>query len=100
MKNNLADLNDSLFEMLEKLSDSETLEDEKKLGMMLRQANAACSISSQILKVAKLQVQALRVAEDCGLLNEEMPALLAVKDSKKKVIEGVEQKQKLLGVSK
>ncbi len=30
MKNNLADLNDSLFEMLEKLSDSETLEDEKK----------------------------------------------------------------------
>ena len=100
MKNNLADLNDSLFEMLEKLSDSETLEDEKKLGMVLRQANAACSISSQILNVAKVQIQALKVAEDCGLLNQELPALLATKDSRQQVLEEVERKQKLLGVSK
>ena len=82
MKNNLSDLNNHLFLMLEEL---EELEDDKmtdkRLEKELKKAQAICSISSQILEVASVQISVIKTAEQCSLLNKEMPALLATKDS-------------------
>lgn len=81
MKNNLADLNNHLFSMLERLGDDEIINDDKMLNAELSRAKAMCGVSKQILEVARVQVTAIRTAEDCGLLNRDMPALIAVKDS-------------------
>lgn len=97
MKNNLSDLNNHLFSMLEQLEDDELMEDPKQADKLIKRAGAMCKVSSQILQVASLQVRAIKTAEECGLLNEDMPALLATKDSKNDTKE--ETKKKLLEVS-
>ena len=77
----------------------ETIEDDnitnKRLEKELKKAQAICSISSQILKVASVQVSAIKTAEQCGLLNKDMPALLATKDSANEIA----GKKKLLGIT-
>ena len=93
MKNNLADLNNHLFSMLETLEDDEMTD--KRLEKELKKAQTICSISSQILKVASVQLSAIKTAEQCGLLNKEMPALLATKDSANEIA----GKKKLLGIT-
>lgn len=93
MKNNLSDLNNHLFSMLETLEDDKMTE--KRLEKELKKAQAICSISSQILKVASVQVSAIKTAEQCGLLNKDMPALLATKDSANEIA----GKKKLLGIT-
>ena len=82
MKNNLSDLNNHLFSMLEQLEDDEAMQDPKEADKLIKRAGAMCKVSSQILQVASIQVRAIKTAEECGLLNEDMPALLATKDSK------------------
>lgn len=96
MKNNLSDLNDQLFAMLETLANDEELEDTKKLEQTLKRASAMTKISGQIIKIANVQVSALNTAERCGLLNNEMPALIATKDSKAEKQLGEQTKKKLL----
>ena len=91
MKNNLSDLNNHLFLMLETLEDDKMTD--KRLEKELKKAQAICSISSQILKIAHVQVSAIKTAEQCGLLNKDMPALLATKDSANEIA----GKKKLLG---
>lgn len=93
MKNNLSDLNNHLFSMLETIEDDEMTD--KRLEKELKKAQAICSISSQILKVASVQLSAIKTAEQCGLLNKEMPALLATKDSASEIA----GKKKLLGIT-
>ena len=93
MKNNLSDLNNHLFSMLETLEDDKMTD--KRLEKELKKAQAICSISSQILKVASVQVSAIKTAEQCGLLNKDMPALLATKDSANEIA----GKKKLLGMT-
>ena len=93
MKNNLSDLNNHLFSMLETIEDDEMTD--KRLEKELKKAQAICSISSQILKVASVQLSAIKTAEQCRLLNKEMPALLATKDSANEIAD----KKKLLGIT-
>ncbi len=93
MKNNLSDLNNYLFSMLETIEDDNITN--KRLEKELKKAQAICSISSQILKVASVQVSAIKTAEQCGLLNKDMPALLATKDSANEIA----GKKKLLGIT-
>lgn len=93
MKNNLSDLNNHLFSALETLEDDEMTDE--KLEKELKKAQAICSISSQILKVASVQVSAIKTAEQCGLLNKDMPALLATKDSANEIA----GKKKLLRIT-
>lgn len=93
MKNNLSDLNNHLFLTLETLEDDKMTD--KRLEKELKKAQAICSISSQILKVASVQISAIKTAEQCGLLNKEMPALLATKDSANEI----SGKKKLLGIT-
>ena len=54
MQNNLSDLNNHLFAMLEQLGNDEEMTDPKKLESTLARANGMCKISSQILKTASL----------------------------------------------
>lgn len=79
MKNNLSDLNNHLFAQLEMIASDEL--DGEKLEKELKRAKAMCDVSTQILKVADVQIKALKTAETCGLLNKDMPALIATKDS-------------------
>lgn len=96
MKNNLADLNNHLFAMLEELEDDELDQDTQKLENTLKKARAISSVSSQILQVANVQIQAIKTMENCGLVNNDMPALLAIKDSSAETA----AHQKLLGGAK
>ncbi len=96
MKNNLADLNNHLFAMLEELEDDDLEKDPQQLEKTLKKASAMSSISSQILKVANVQIQAIKTMENCNLLNKDMPALLAIKDSSAETV----ARQKLLGGKK
>ncbi|MBQ1778284.1 MAG: hypothetical protein IIZ93_09040 [Acidaminococcaceae bacterium] len=82
MKNNLSDLNNQLFEMLDKLQDDEEMQDKEAARRTIDRAQAMCKVSSQILSIARIQLTAIKTAEDCGLHNNEMPALIATKDSK------------------
>ena len=93
MKNNLADLNNHLFSMIEELENDDLKKDPQQLEKTLKKAKAISSISSQILKTANVQIQAIKTMENCGLLNNEMPALLAIKDSPAETA----SRQKLLG---
>lgn len=94
MKNNLSDLNNHLFATLELLESDEL--DDKQLEKELKRASTVCKVSSQILKVASVQISAIKTAEACRLLNKDMPALLATKDS----VTETASRQKLLGVAK
>ena len=98
MKNNLSDLNNHLFSMLELLENDEEMDDSKKLDKAIKRSKAVCSVSTQILKVASVQISAIKTAEACGLLNKDMPALIATKDSRTET--ETENRQKLLGVAK
>lgn len=79
MKNNLSDLNNHLFAMLEEIEEGG---DPKELEVSLKKAKAMCDVAKQILSVANVQVKAMKLADHAGYKNEEMPALIAVKDSK------------------
>lgn len=96
MKNNLADLNNHLFSMLEELENEEIIDDPTKFNSTLRKASAMCQVSSKILDVAKVQVSAIKTADICGLLNKDMPELIAIKDSPTEKY----ARQKLLGGAK
>lgn len=80
MQNNLSDLNNHLFSQLELLESGEL--SEKDLDLELKKAKAITQISSQILNIARLQIAAINTAEECGLVNKDLPALIATKDSK------------------
>lgn len=97
MKNNLSDLNNHLFEQLELLSSGELSKEE--LEKEIKKTKAMTSISSQILKVASIQISAIKTAESCGLLNKELPSLIATKDSEA-AVKAKKEQMKLLGASK
>lgn len=98
MQNNLSDLNNHLFAQLELLNNGELSNEE--LEKEIKKTKAMTSISSQILKVASVQISAIKTAEQCRLLNQDMPSLIATKDSKNAELEKEKAKMKLLGVSK
>ncbi len=98
MQNNLADLNNHLFAQLEMLANDEL--DSEKLEKELKRAKVMCDVSNQILKVADVQIKAIKTAENCGLLNKDMPALIAVKDSITESAAAESVKRKLLEVSR
>lgn len=79
MRTNLSDLNDHLFATLEALENEEL--DEAGLEREIKRAEAVSRICTQILHVANTQMSAIKTAESCGLLNKDMPSLLAIKDS-------------------
>ena len=98
MQNNLSDLNNHLFEQLELLSSGKL--SNERLEKEIKKTKAMTSISSQILKIASIQISAIKTAEQCGLMNQDMPSLIATKDSKNAELEKEKAKMKLLGAAK
>lgn len=76
MKNNISDLNNLLFEQIERLMDDTgdiDLEKESK------RAELVCKVSDQIIKTGQLQLNSIKVANDCGVLSADMPELVKSK---------------------
>lgn len=79
MKNNIADLNNILFEQLERLMDDTGDIDIEKES---KKAEIVCKVSDQILAVGKVQLEAMKIAGEYGLVKEEMPELIRNKNLK------------------
>lgn len=58
MKNKLSDLNNYLFEELERLNDDEELQDENKLKRELERSKAITGVSQQIIANANVVLKA------------------------------------------
>lgn len=66
MKNKMIDLNNILFEQLERLQDDELMEDNEKFNKEVERSKAVAGISSQIIKNAQLTFQAAKLAAEYG----------------------------------
>ncbi len=62
MQDKLIDLNNHLFEMIERLNDEELTND--KLDLEIKRANAMSSISKQIIDNAKVELEATKLVLD------------------------------------
>lgn len=65
MKNTLADLNNYLFEALERLDDDEMTEE--NFQKEVAKSEAITKVASHIIKAGDLSIRALKVAHDCGI---------------------------------
>ena len=78
VKNTLGDLNNHLFEMLERLNDDEL--DDEKLDKELKRAEGMTKVSEQILKNGELQYKAFKLQKEYGLIEKDaVPAMLEVR---------------------
>lgn len=69
MKNKMCDLNNILFEQLERLQDDETMQDDEKFNKEIERSKAVVGVSSQIIKNAQLSFQAAKFAAEYGDVN-------------------------------
>lgn len=74
MKNKLTDVNDYLFEQLEKLNDEDVTED--VLEATIKKAETVNKIADTIIKNGELQFKAMKMASDYGIINEKQVKLL------------------------
>ena len=71
MNNSLTDLNNYLFEELERLNDDETLDQDNNLDKELKRAKAITGISTSIVNNAKLVLDVKKYADELGITNEK-----------------------------
>ena len=84
MRNKLTDLNNHLFEQLERLNDEELTEDE--LSKEINRARAMTDIANSIVSNAKVVLDASKFLEDSGLsltAPQETLKLLGMNDDEK-----------------
>lgn len=74
MKNKLVDLNDYLFEQLEKINDDELSQEEMEAA--IKKAETITKISETIIKNGELQYKAMKAAADYGIINTNQVKLL------------------------
>jgi hypothetical protein len=60
MKNKYSDLHNHLFEQLERLNDTEVIEDDLKEE--IKRANAMCAVAQTIINVGNLAINAAKLA--------------------------------------
>lgn len=82
MKNSLNDLNNYLFEQLERLNDDEELEENGTLDRELKRAKAITGLSTAIVNNAKVILDAKKYADEIGESNENK--LLTLQEPVKK----------------
>jgi hypothetical protein len=75
MKNKLSDLNNHLFEQLERLND-DTLTGEK-LDAEIKRASAMAGIGGNIVGIAKLSVEAMKLIASGKMEKNELPAIFS-----------------------
>lgn len=87
MKNKLCNLNDYLFEEIERVM--ECVNDDKGIEEMnaeLQRAKTIASLSNTVINNAKTQLQAIEVAYNCNIKSEEMPEVVQKKPNLLEVI--------------
>ena len=65
MKNKITDLNNHLFEQLERLNDDELKGDD--LEREIRRADAMCQVSEQLIRSANVSLNAARLVGEYGV---------------------------------
>ena len=80
MKNTLTDLNNYLFEALERLTDDSMTDDQ--LQKELQRADAMTSVAETIIHNGELSLKALKHAEEYGVgtQHKKLPAMLDAGD--------------------
>lgn len=79
MKNTCTDLNNHLFEQIERLND-EDLTDEQ-LEKELKRAEGMMQIASKIIENGELQFKAMKLQTEYSSLNMSIPAMFEVKQT-------------------
>lgn len=74
MKNNLIDLNNHLFEQLERINDDELTEDQ--LNKEIQRSKAMTDIASKIIDNASLGLQAEKLKLEYGRRDINLPEML------------------------
>ncbi len=72
MKNSLTDVNNYLFEELERLNDDESLMDEENFKKEIQRAKAVSNICSTIVSNANLVLNARKYADELGISESEL----------------------------
>lgn len=81
MKNTLVDLNNHLFEQMERLNDEDLTPEE--LEKEIKRAKSMTRVSGQIIANASLGLDAEKLKVECGNKDVHLPALLENKNAKK-----------------
>lgn len=74
VKNKLVDLNDHLFEQLERLNDEDLTGD--KLSEEINRSKAITDVASKIIDNGNLVLKAVREQNEYGRMPKEMPKIL------------------------
>lgn len=75
-KNKLKDLNDHLFMQLERLNDEELSDDKVRIEM--GRAKAISGIASQVIKSAKVTIDAMRLVASGDYTVNELPDMIGM----------------------
>lgn len=75
MKNNLSDLNNYLFEALERLNDDESLEKSEDFEKEIKRSKAITDVAKSIIDNANTELNAIKLANEFGK-NVEIPKML------------------------
>lgn len=81
-RNKLTDLNDHLFEQLERLNDEQLKGD--NLTAEINRSRAVSTVASQIINAAKVTVDAMKLIKQEGASESEMPLIFG--DQKKAIL--------------
>lgn len=81
MKNTLIDLNNHLFEQLERLNDDEL--DDEQLEREIKRARSMAEVSSRIIANAALGLDAEKLKVEFGGRDVHLPEMLEHKDEQK-----------------
>ena len=79
MKNSLTDLNNYLFEQLERLLDDEICHDEESTRREIAKAHAVTDVANSITGNASVQLAAMRFKAGNNLSEDDMPQMLLEK---------------------
>ena len=80
MKNNLSELNNYLFEELERLNDDETLKEEDELVREIKRSKAISDVAKTIIDNANVVLNAKKYADEMGTRKGDLPSLLIGKN--------------------
>lgn len=80
MKNNLQDLNNYLFEELERLNDDAELNSDEKIDKEIKRSKAITNVAQTIINNANLVLNAKKYTNDNCLNSKEMPKMLISND--------------------
>lgn len=80
MKNTLGDLNNHLFEQLERLNDDDLTDEE--LAREIRKSDAMVKVSEQIIQNGQLALRTMQYMDSYGLSSKghKVPPMLALKE--------------------